>query len=221
MTPRTTLNEINNLILQMVQLGLSNEQNFPSTKGDSEKMFEITIGNASALTIALKNLPYDEIYREIEQARAFNVKMLDGALITFRYRFCDGVIAQHLLSFYPSPSLNVFQSEPDLYTEDQTYADVVSRNVVPFPIRFDYQSDPAKFVEIYHPYSHLTLGQYANCRIPVCSPVGPLIFGEFLLRNFYDTKEEKYSNQLPAGRHYFPSTITANEENIPHMVLRA
>jgi hypothetical protein len=218
-TPANTLKKINELIHALVRSGLSNEQNFPSTQGDLKKSFEITVGNAAAMTIALKNISYGEIFRELDVARSFNCKMLDGALITLRYRFEAGTVVEHSLSYFPSPDLEHFQNEPDVYLTEEVYADVVARNIVPFPIRFDFSNDVAKFVEVHHPYSHLTLGQYENCRIPVCSPVDPLTFGAFVLRNFYNTAFRKYADEIPAATRLFANTITANERLIPHVVL--
>jgi hypothetical protein len=145
--------------------------------------------------------------------------MLDGALIYLSYRFVNGDICEHSLCFFPSPDLELFQNDPELYTSDEIYADVVARNIVPFPIRFDFNNDETRFVEIHHPYSHLTLGQYANCRIPVCSPLGPLTFGAFILRNFYNTALRKFSEDIPSGALLFENTITAKEREISHIVL--
>jgi hypothetical protein len=145
--------------------------------------------------------------------------MLDGALITLRYRFSAGLVSEHSLSYFPSPDLEHFQNDPELYLSDEIYADVVARNIVPFPVRFDFNGDRRRFVEIDHPYSHLTLGQYQNCRIPVCSPVSPLTFGAFILRNFYNTAFRKYSTEIPGSALRFANTITAKERRIPHIVL--
>jgi hypothetical protein len=219
MTPQEALSEINALMSALVQLSLCDEQNYPVTRGDTRQGFEITVGNAAALTIALKNIDYRDIYKELEEARSFNFKMLDGALVTLRYRFAEGNIREHNLSYFPSPDLDHFQNAPELYLADEIYADVVARNIVPFPIRFDFNSDDNRFIEIHHPYSHLTLGQYENCRIPVCSPVGPLTFGAFILRNFYNSAYRKYSDEIPAGAALSGNTITAKERLIPHVVL--
>jgi hypothetical protein len=218
MTPQETLKQVCNLTESLVGLSLSNEQNFPATRGAFNSDFEISVRTASAMTVALKNVPYADIYTELERARCFNVKMLDGALITLRYRFRNGGVCEHTLSYFPSPDLVHFQNEPEIYLEDEVYADIVARNIVPFPIRFDFSNDDAKFADVHHPYSHLTLGQYENCRIPVCSPFGPLAFGSFILRNFYNTAFRKYSESIPATRLSFPKTITANERLIPHLV---
>ena len=221
MTPQQTLQQIKDLTEALVGLSLSNEQSFPATHGNPNAAFEITVSDAKGMSIALKNLAYRDIYTELEKARCFNVKMLDGALVSLRYRFQAGAITEHSLSYFPSPDLEHFQNEPELYLEDEIFADVIARNIVPFPIRFDYSNDDERFVEVHHPYSHLTLGQYKNCRIPVCSPLAPLAFGGFILRNFYNTAFRKYSEKIPASNVFFAQTITANERRIPHVVCGA
>lgn len=218
MTPHQTLRQVKELTEALVGLSLSNEQNFPSVHGKANAAFEITVSTAAGMSVALKNVAYRDIYGELEKARCFNIKMLDGALISLRYRFKAGVICEHSLSYFPSPDLEHFQNEPEIYLEDEIYADVIARNIVPFPVRFDFSDDPKKFVDVHHPYSHLTLGQYENCRIPVDSPLGPLAFGGFILRNFYNTAFRKYSEQIPASTLAFANTITANERKIPHVV---
>jgi hypothetical protein len=218
MTPQQTLKQINDLMGSLVGLSLSNEQNFPATQGKVNASFEITVSNAENMSVALKNVAYRDIYCELEKARCFNFKMLDGALVSLRYRFQSGAICEHSLSYFPSPDLDHFQNDPLLYLEDEIYADVVARNIVPFPVRFDFSDDAEKFVDVHHPYSHLTLGQYKNCRIPVYSPLSPLAFGGFILRNFYNTAFRKYSEEMPMSTLAFAKTITANEQRIPHLM---
>ncbi len=218
MTPLQTLGQVKQLTEALVGLSLSNEQNFPATHGNKNATFEITVRTAVGMSVVLKNVAYRDIYGELEKARCFNIKMLDGALISLRYRFRAGVIREHSLSYFPSPNLEHFQNEPEIYLEDEIYADVIARNIVPFPVRFDFSDDPEKFVDVHHPYSHLTLGQYENCRIPVGSPLGPLAFGGFILRNFYNTAYRKYSDDIPASTLSFAKTITKNEQMIPHFV---
>jgi hypothetical protein len=216
--PKETLKQINELTLALVGLSLANEQNFPTTKGKFSAAFEISVSSAEGMSVALKNVAYRDIYGELERARCFNVKMIDGALVSLRYRFQDGEVSEHALSYFPSPDLEQFQNEPEIYLEDEVFAEVVARNIVPFPIRFDFSNDENKFEEIHHPYSHLTLGQYKNCRIPVCSPLGPLAFGGFIIRNFYNTAFRRYSAAFPTSQLRFARTITAKERKIPHFV---
>jgi len=218
MTPKQTLKQIQDLTTAAIGTSLSNEQHFPAAHGDIGGDFEITVATAAAMTVALKNVSYRHIYQELEKARCFNIKMLDGGLLLLLYRFRDGILYKHSLSYFPSPDLEHFQNEPELYLEDEVYADAVARNIVPFPVRFDYSSDAEKVVDVDHPYSHLTLGQYKNCRIPVCSPVGPFMFGGFIFRNFYNTAFHKFSTKLPVSNVWFPKSITDNERQIPHLV---
>jgi hypothetical protein len=221
MTPQEALQQLKDLTVALVSVSLSNEQNFPSTYGNPDTSFEITVGNAAAMTVALKNIPYEDIYRELDEARCYNFKMLDGGLITLRYRFHNQAVSEHSLSYFPSPTLEHFQNDPELYLLDEVYADVIARNIVPFPIRFDFNNDAARFIEIHHPYSHLTLGQYENCRIPVSAPLTPLTFGGFILRNFYNTAFRKYSDDIPNSPVVCAGTITAAERGIPHVLLSA
>ncbi|MBM5815988.1 MAG: DUF2290 domain-containing protein [Cyanobacteria bacterium K_Offshore_surface_m2_239] len=214
-----TLREINELTIALVGLSLSNEQNFPSTYGTKNESFEITVKNAASLTVALRNVSYRDIYESLLEAGCFNMKLLDGALVCLRYRFKGGEVIEHSLSYFPSPDLEHFQNDPEAYLSDDIYADIVSRRIVAFPIRFDFNADAGRYVDVDHPYSHLTLGQYENCRIPVCSPVTPLAFGSFILRNFYNTAFQKLSNELPESRFRFDRTISPNEQQIAHLVL--
>jgi len=218
MTPQQTLKQIKGLTEALVELSLSNEQNFPTTRGSLNTAFEITVSNAARMSITLKNVAYREIYQELELARCFNFKMLDGALVSLRYRFRNRVICEHSLSYFPSPDLEHFQNEPELYLDDEIYADVTAKSIVTFPVRFDFSDDATKFVDVHHPYSHLTLGQYENCRIPVSSPLSPFAFGSFILRNFYNVAFRKYSEEIPVSALAFQRTITANEQKIPHLV---
>ena len=221
MRANDTLAEINALIANLVDVGLSNEQNFPSTQGNQNARFEITFNNASALTVALRNVSYRDIYSTLVEESCFNMKLLDGALVCLRYRFEGGEVVEHGLSYFPSPNLEHFQNNPDTYLLDDRYADIVARNIVPFPIRFDFNADEARHVDVDHPYSHLTLGQYQNCRIPVCSPVSPFAFGDFILRNFYNTAFHQFSDDIPVPGFRFARTISANEQQVPHVVLVA
>lgn len=219
MKPEDTLREINDFTTAMVELSLSNEQCFPSTHETIGSGFEITVKNASFLTLALKNVSYKDIYDSLSAAGCFNMKLLDGALVCFRYFFKNNLIVEHSLSYFPAPDLEHFQNDPEVYLSDEVYADIVSRNIVPFPIRFDFNSDAERYKEIDHPYSHLTLGQYENCRIPVCSPVTPLAFGEFILRSFYNTAFRKYSREIPTPTFRFGRTISQGEQRVAHIVL--
>ena len=99
------------------------------------------------------------------------------------------------------------------------FADVVKKNVVPFPLRFDFDKSEELFVEVEHPKSHLTLGQYKNCRVPVSAPLTPVIFIGFILRNFYNTAYKKFSSKITQSEKRFSETIDSLEKEVVYLQL--
>lgn len=142
--------------------------------------------------------------------------MIDGALISLLYRFQGNELVSHRLSFFPAPDLEVFQNEPELYSVDEMYLDILDQRVVTVPLRFDFDSGDA-FIPVEHPKSHLTLGQYENCRIPVSSAVSPFQFMDFILRNFYHTAHTKFCERLTRYSDRFEKSILPEEEALIHV----
>jgi hypothetical protein len=194
-------------------VGLSSEQNEPIIKGKSE----IAYAGMKNLSVALKNVEYIEVYKELDKNRNYNIKMIDGALLQFLYTYNRSELISHRLAFFPSPFLYDFQSDPDLYETDEVYADIIARNILPVPIRFDY--DPANYRELEHPKCHLTLGQFKNCRIPINSPITPNTFISFILRSFYNTAMRKFTSELNFSSDLFDKTITPTEQKILHLAI--
>jgi hypothetical protein len=205
--------QIEKLTETLVRLSLCDHQNFPAMRNLQHGCCEIGISSHPDLGYALKNISYQEIYAELVRTQTYNLKMLDGALVQMVYRFRNDIIESHRLAFFPSPNLEEFQNNPDIYLEDEIYADIIAKNIVPFPSRFDF--DCNNFTEFEHPKSHVTLGQYKNCRIPASSPLMPYHFIIFILRNFYNTAFLKYSNKInPVVPSLFTETITTSEREL-------
>jgi len=198
---------------KLILVGLSAQQNEPIIKGKSE----IIYAGMKNLSVALKNVEYIEIYKELDKNRNYNIKMIDGALLQFLYTYDRSELISHRLAFFPSPFLYDFQSDPDLYETDEIYADIIARNILPVPIRFDY--DPANYRELEHPKCHLTLGQFKNCRIPINSPITPNTFISFILRSFYNTALRKFTSELNFTSDLFDKTITPIEQKIIHIAI--
>jgi hypothetical protein len=217
LSPITICNQIKQLIGYLVEVGLSSDQNYPFVRESNNSTVEVTFPQSEHLSIALKNRSYQEIYQNLVAERAYITKLPDGALVTMRYLYKNNQLERHQLNFYPSPDLEEFQNSPDLYLEDILYADITARNIVTFPIRFDYDCEESIFVPVKHPKSHLTLGQYKNCRIPVFSPLTPYCFISFLLRNFYNTAFNQYSDNLPFFSEVFERSIHPEELKIVHL----
>lgn len=216
---RDVIKEINALISFVLEQGLADDQNSAIQRNLRRNEREVVFHNAHLISVALRDLSYDEIYSRLLHNRSYNVRMLDGALIQMMYTFRGDQLRSHRLGFFPSPNLEEFQNNPEIYLEDDIYADVVSKNVVPFPFRLDYSSDRFEGPVDGHPSTHLTLGQYENCRIPVTRPMNPASFMDFVLRNFYHTAYSQYANLMPRGTVNFPKSILPPEQLLVHIVV--
>jgi hypothetical protein len=214
---RTTLKEINTLIGFLVEFGLADDQNFAFESAHGEGIVSIDYPNAPQGSAILRDEPYVETYTRLYESRAYNIRMLDGALIQMQYEFLGDELRRSRLAFLPSPSLAEFQNDPELYLEDILYADVVDPKVVTVPIRFDYDNRDGVAKSIEHPVAHVTFGQYTNCRIASTGAVSPYHFGEFILRSFYNTASHSVSGKLPAGDQVFARCITDEEFAVVHI----
>lgn len=179
----------------------------------------VSIGSLPLGSISLRDVSYEQIYTEIESKDGYHIKLPDGGLLIFQYTFDgDGVLTKHRLCYFPSFALPTVDEAPHLYENDELYGDVILKKLVRFPIRFDY--DPEAHKDVVHPKSHLTLGQYENCRIPIDGAVSPNAFVMFLLRNFYSNSYRKRKNTLDKKSHHIPamSTLTIEERRIAHFI---
>lgn len=208
----TVFLQISKLTSTLIKLGLSIEQNFPS-----EVDGLIYIGGNKSLSIALKNISYQDIYNILEKEKNYNIKMIDGALIQMMYTFDENEeLLKSRLAFFPAPDLLEFQNNVQIYEMDEIYADMLDKNIVSTPLRFDY--DPENFNQIDHPAAHFTIGQYKNCRIPVSTPISPNIFIDFILRNFYHSAKTKFMEELELDlRPLFSNTVDPLEKKILHL----
>jgi len=169
------------------------------------------------LSVVLRNVEYTEVYQELDNSENYNVKMIDGALLQLLYTYKNSNLSSHRLAFFPSPFLHDFQNEPEIYEEDEIYADIIAKNILPVPVRFDY--DPDNYEELDHPKCHLTLGQFKNCRIPVCSPITPSVFIAFMLHSFYNTAFKKFTYDLNFSSNLFDYAIAPTEKKIIHLAI--
>ena len=166
----------------------------------------------------MKAIPYTEVYANFVRNRVFSAKLLDGALVQMMYAFDGRDLAQHRLAFLASPHLARFDEDPVRYLDDERYAHILARDIDPIYLRFDYDHSDDRHKEVQHPKSHLTIGGYEHCRVPVSSPLTPLGFAEFVLRSFYSATEDDFAAGLPSSRAAFPRSISAKEETVLHVV---
>ena len=216
-SPKHIQDEILHLTSSLIASGISSDQNYPSLTTANHKdgqLHIISIDGVEDLSFALRNVTYEETYQVIKSKRCYNLNFADGGLIQMLYTFQRGTLVKHALSFFPSPNLIEFQNDPEIYMQDVLYAEVVDKNVVVSPIRFDY--DPDNYVDYHHPKSHLTIGQYKNCRIPVSAPLTPYQFLNFILRSFYNTAFHSYCSDIQPRAAFFEISISDREQSLPH-----
>lgn len=209
--------EIRDLTSKMIGVGLCVESNYPSKTShvsDASAVQDVSISGFKEASFALRNRPYVETYNALRTKRAFNMRLIDGALLQLRYRFRQDQLVKHALSFYPSPDLLEYQNEPEIYETDVLYAEVVMKDIVTTPIRFDF--DPASSQDYVHPASHFTIGQYKNCRIPVLGALTPHRFMNFVLRAFYNTSYQEYCSEWKGTVPDFECTLTDRERGDLH-----
>jgi hypothetical protein len=215
--PKRIHSQIEKLTADLIGASLCNEQRFPVIKEQPDGLIDVNFGNVTNLSIVLRNRPYKDVYDELERNKSYNLKMLDGAILQIMYRFRNSEIESHRLAFFPSPYLEEFQNNPEIYETDEIYADIIMKNIVPFPIRFDFDSREDVHKVLEHPKSHLTLGQYRNCRIPVSAPLTPYCFISFILRNFYHTAYQKFCEIITPFTDVFSDTIDGLEKRLVHI----
>ena len=183
--------------------------------GQSKALEEVTLEGASEFSVAIREVPYTEIYRVLVDQSAYNVRMLDGGLLQMGYYFKHGQLWKHRLAFFPSPNTGTFQDDIRALLRDNSYFGSAAKNVVPIPVRFDFSADRTEG-KYPHPESHLSLGQFTNCRIPVSAPVSPQVFADFVLRSFYSIS---IADTLPKDRIFFDQTIAPSDTDILHVVV--
>ena len=213
------MQQVNRIVSYLVEISLVDDQNFAFIRDKTEGRQEVVFEGSGISVAALKDRSYEETYRILSESRSYNMRMLDGALVQMMYEFSGGSLLRHRLAFFPSPNLEEFQNNPEIYEKDEVFADIVAREIVRFPVRFDYDDGKHSEKDIGHPLSHLTLGEYQNCRIPVTSPLTPSWFMDFIVRNFYHTAAKKYADGLPKFSMIFVETISSEERDVIHVTV--
>lgn len=209
-------NQIKTLTSKLIEIGLCTNESFPSIRQKDGNISEVSI-NTECDPIYLKNITYSEMYAALDKEKYYNIKTIDGALILMQYRFENNDIINHRLSFLPSPKLELFDNFPEIYEQDEIYADILAKNIVSVPLRFDFDKKSSK--KIIHPVSHLTIGQYKNCRIPVFSALYPYQFISFIVCNFYNAFYNKNLEYFTKYKQSFVNTILEEEKKLIHINL--
>ena len=207
----STLMQIKDITSSLIDSSLSVSENFPIAIHG--KQGAVYINTSSKIEGLNRKMSYQDKYDTLVKNKSYNIKLIDGALLGMLYTFTDGQLSKHTLFYFPSPHLEEFQNNQDIYINDELYSDIFDKERVIIPIRFDY--DPSSASAVTHPHSHLTIGQYKHCRIPVSSPLSPYQFIFFIVRNFYNIEMlQSIKNIHPLK---FEKTLFKEEELLTHM----
>lgn len=215
--PNRIRRQIDDLVGLLIDRKLSVLQNFAVLRGDDHGECEVSFPDDDEISIALRSRPYGEIFRQLAENNAFTVMMKDKALIQMMYMFVNGELLRHRLAFFPAPAYDQWEFNFGAPEVHESFSDSVDVGSVPFPIRFDFDGRAGVVHAPDHPKSHVTLGQYNGCRIPVTAPVTPSAFVNFVIRNFYYSDFPKIRNNLPDGDTVFPESILPGERETIHV----
>lgn len=213
MNPEQTCDAINKVTRKLMESGLADAQNFSRVEHKGSHI-NVIYKDYYDVSQALRDTSYKEMYDHLDVNRQYSIKLLDGGLIHFKYKFQgNGQLLKHTLAYFPAPNFEPYQNEPELYIDEGNfYVEVISKNILPVPMRFDFAPDEAE--EMVHPASHMTLGQYKNCRIPLAGPLCPVSFMNFILRSFYNTAF--LSIDISQAQYIHNRTIFPTEERLLH-----
>ena len=95
------ISQINSLTRALISSSLCEDYNFPNTIKKSNGIVEVNIKSGNN-AIGLKKIPYSELYKELCLERKYNIRMIDGALISINYLFKNSKILKHRLTFFSS-----------------------------------------------------------------------------------------------------------------------
>ena len=214
---KDVLREINGAMIVLVESGLADHQNTAYISRTGRTTYIVRYSNLVPFSSMMKHRRYEDVYWEQRESRSYNFLMLDGALVQMVYEFTAGQLIRHRLAFLPSPNLLEYQNHPELYSEEVVYADVVNKGVVTVPFRFDFDARDGVPVALEHPMSHLTLGQYSGCRIPVSAGVTPHAFIKFVLHSFYHNALISVGIDLPPPVLRFDKCLEDPERRVVHI----
>ena len=217
MTPGRVRQHINALIRHLQLVGLVDD--YQEAFERQTKFTEISFSNAKYITNAFRNIDYPEIYSMFAQHRVFNARLLDGAFIQMLYLFEENELIKHRLAFLPPPDSVYYNGNIGSEGSASELTNVIEGNRIGQPLRFDYNFSNEVHIDVNHPKSHLTIGDYANCRIPVSAALTPYWFLYFILQNFYSRPNSDFLSSLPRLTGRFPVSIANKEKTVPHLVV--
>jgi hypothetical protein len=216
-TPQLVLADMRAIGRQLTNSGIADEYREP--------VIRKLLGGATAVepfhpvdAAVLHFSSYEDLYSDQLARGCYQLRLPDAGLIQMSYKFMGRDLCSQRLAYLPSPDLLPFQTDPDLYLGETAYLEVVGSQVMSVPVRFDFD-DRVGVPTPGHAASHMTLGQYANCRIPISRPSLPSTFVEFIVRHFYSTPEMSIGIIGDRSMRAFAPSLTKEDGNGAHLLI--
>ena len=175
MRPTALVSQINELLAELTGKGLVANPTSAIQRRCANGRVEVTFPKWKDLAVVRRDR-YTHDYNNIARSRAYNAQLVDGAFVQMNYLFAGAELERHRLLFLGPPHPQAAPSANVGTSQHGGPATVVC---------FDFDGQEHRSGSVAHPKSHLTIGLYAHCRIPVSSPLTPVQFLDFILRHFY------------------------------------
>ena len=78
LTPKSIKEDIDGLISELIGKGVCDDSNFSAIRSSGSKV-DVTFSGSEHVSIALGDIEYTEIYRELADKRSYNMRLVDGA----------------------------------------------------------------------------------------------------------------------------------------------
>lgn len=103
---------VDELTSALIEIGLADDQNPAIIINLRTNTSLVSFSGAGAISAAMRSDDYEAIYRSLASVRAYNSKLLDGALLQLMYEFSSGKLLRHRLAFFPSLTCCLFRKSP-------------------------------------------------------------------------------------------------------------
>ena len=109
----STLMQIQHVTTNLIDSSLSVSENFPIIlSGEQGAVYIKTPSKIEGLN---RKMSYQDKYDTLLKNKSYNIKLIDGALLGMLYTFTEGRLSKHTLFYFPSPHLEEFQNNQDIY----------------------------------------------------------------------------------------------------------
>jgi hypothetical protein len=95
---RAVKQDLDGIIAKIIERGVGDDSNFSVLK-QAGTSWEVTFAGSEHVSIAMDDIEYTDIHRELTVKRSYNLKLLDGGLLQLMYRFEGDWLAQHRLAW--------------------------------------------------------------------------------------------------------------------------